>query len=357
MPDHIQYPDPDDFDINENELASGDFSGSFQIYPAEAFRQSITTRTFMVPFDDPLAAYGTLPQRIERKLGTATCDLQSEDREIVRFLPEVDFHFRHLVAARVDFKALAYRGLAPLDHIYPEPDAGTLPPMASSNLYEWLMLRVHYAYPRFRLGDRVSKTSQQGERPDFEQDRFCTKEVKAGITYVTVRPGPFEWDDNSLSAKQKEINFPIPQVESYADLLVMWLGVPFNAMPTTAIDCCLGRINGDENTLDQQRLPDIPPPGLYDPETLLLQTYSYIDDAFADQNVAGDPSRLVHILYHFKHRNVPYGWNGYIFPGTATYKRVKRKGDGTGLFLKPRNHPINDTPIEFDDLFRPEPPA
>lgn len=339
----LEYPEPQDFTEFENELVPGRIIGSFQSYPAEAFRASTIVRTFRVDFANPNV--GSLKDIVSQKLGYAA--MEAGTGNILRHLPEVDFYFDHLVAARVDLSTMSYQGLDP------DSDPETKPPLASSNLYKYLIAQVHYSYPRFRIGDRDEDTSQIGAPPEFETDRFCTKEVRGAVSFFTGKPGSFVWDASSgLTSPNNQILFQIPQILPKEDLLVWWLGVPLDAFPLSAIARCRGKINA----IDLE-LPEVPPPKTYAAESIGLETYSYIDDAFPN----GD--KCVHICYHFKHKPAQittdngtivdtFGFNGLLYPGTATFYRVKRAGAGD--FSSSTYVGLFET-ADFHDLFRPEP--
>jgi hypothetical protein len=364
------FPLVNEFDIAESELAPGRLLGSFQCIPADAFRNSTTIRQYLIPFvfPQPLGAElpgdpgeaedegqpetftedeiltGTYLSRVMTNiLGSARYRKVGGVPTFTRLLPWTDFHFRHHVAARVDINTVCYRGMEP-DSEGPQTAVPTLPPVKSSNLWKYVIATVHFAAPRFYLGDRIEPDSQTGENPPIESERYCTKEVKSGISYVTARPGLFQWEvEAPVTQDTADILFAIPQVESFEDVIVWWLGVPPNAAPYTAIAKCKGKTNDSSLPLHP-----VPPPTEYPAESLVLHTHNFIDDYFPN----GD--RCVHIQYIFKHRLVPVGtnntliggWNYLLYPGTAEYRKVLRKGDTTqGLFLE----------SNFYDLFRPEP--
>ena len=340
LPNSPTYPIPVDFNVTENELADAKFMGDFQSYPAEAFRASTTVRTFKIPYvnDHSDATAGGIQTIISEKLGYATID--NSTLQLTRFLPEVDFNFRHLVAARAQFWTMTYAGMDP------DSDTVNLPPMQSGNQYKWAIVRVHYAAPRFKLGDRVSDISQFGEVPAKETSRFCFKDVRRAISYVTVKPGPFVWKalyDADPTNPAAQIKFEIPQVQGFEDIDVYWLGIPPDGVPVTALEACKGKCN-----LNPLTLPDnVPPTEDYPEQSLTLQTYDILDDWFPN----GD--KCCHVVYHFKRApgtggttpDNPYGWNGLIYVGQNYYAEIKRIG-GDGLF---------PTTIAYDNLFVLEP--
>lgn len=358
-------PAINEFDIAENELAPGRLIGTFQSFPSDAFRNSTTIRQYLIPFvfPTPIGGEGDEGQpegfpEAELLSGTylsrvmanilGSCRYRNIDgvATFTRLLPWTDFHFRHHVAARVDLNTVCYRGMEP-DSEGPQTAVPTLPPVKSSNLWKWMIATVHFSAPRFYLGDRIEPDSQTGVNLGpfgSEVVRFCTKEVKSGISYVTAKPGLFRWEiEAPITADTADILFSIPQVESFEDIVVWWLGVPPDAVPYTAIAKCKGRTNDSS-----VQLHPVPPPEEYPSESLVLHTHNFIDDYFPN----GD--RCVHIQYVFKHRLIPVGtngallggWNHLLYPGTAEYRKVQRKGDTTkGLFEK----------ANYIELFRPEP--
>lgn len=359
MADDLVFPTPDDFAIEETELAPGKLLGSFQTYLAEAFCSATTVRTFKIPFYEHsdtssrqrIGVPGTLAGQI---LGYTTYDTESDPPGgFQRILPWVDFHLRHHVAARVDISTMAYRGLDD------GTDTATLPPMQSGNVYKFLIAQVHFAAPKFRLGNRVTPTSQYGElNPATETSRFFCAEIKNGIQYSTVAPGPYQWAGTHTG---QQILFDVPAAIPFQDIIVTWLGLPASAVPLTALSNCLGRCNREPVLVPN--FPRIVLGDTYDSEQLVLHTYNQIPDYFPN----GD--EMCHLQMVFKARianngkltfpdRIEYGWNHFLYPGTAGtfttpgYERVKRVGGPD--YPDPNYAGLFET-ANFDDLFLPEP--
>lgn len=352
MPIDLPYPTPEDFRIEETELAPGQIIGSFQVLPPDAFCGSTVVRSYQVPFmnpglatDDPKTALGYLGPFISQVLGYATYD----EGGFTRVLPWVDFHFRHMVASRVDIGTRVYGGLD--ESTNPEE----LPPLSSSNLYKYLTMQVHFASPRFRLGERFASNSQYGVTPEFETSRFFMAEIKRGIKYFTSKPGVYQWILGSDS--HADILFDVPLPQPFEDIILTWLALPPSAIPFSALDRCRNKTNYDVVVLPD--IPKLTSDNLAYQESLVLHTYQIIPDYFPN----GD--ECAHLQMVLKHRPSfirgpnneiieTFGWNGFVYPGDGTYKRVRRKGSTSddptdpgyiGLF------PFAD----FDGLFDFEP--
>lgn len=311
----------------ENEWAPDSFAGTFQVFPADAFTGSVVTRTFKWPANE---VDRPIYQLLQQVLGYAIVS----NGVLERNLPWVDFIFNHLVASRVDLIAQNYRGQDPESDAF-AGESLTRAPLASANLYKWYKARVHFQEPRFKLGDRLGVEGsdatdwQRGVVPAAgETQRFCYKTVRPGASYVTVKPGSFQWSAASgFTGADLDLKESTAIPYDFNDIIVTWLGVPNNGVPFAAIRNCRNKVNADH-----EFLPDLPPSGDYDPETLQFYTHQIIPGFFPDGG------RCSHLMYHFKEK--PFrpeatdgGWNFLPYPGTGTEYRVLRKGDTSkGIF-------------------------
>lgn len=323
----------------ENEWAPDSFMGTIQWLPPDAFTGSATTRTFKWPGNstDP-----TFSQLVTQVLGYSANTLGT----LERFLPWVDFTFTHLVASRIDLVPVSYQGMDAASDPF-DGESLTRAPLSSANVYKWYKARVHFQEPKFKLGDRLGTAGsdmedwQTGVTPSWETMRFCYKTITPGVSWVTVKPGAFQWDSTTgFTGADADLKDPLSIPYNFNDVIVTWLGVPNSGVPKTAIDNCRNKVNAD-----YVFLPDLPPPEEYQVETLQLYTHKIIPSFYPNGE------RCSHVIYHFKEK--PYrsgsttgGWNYFPYPGTGTEYKVVRKGDTSKGPFETAN---------FADLFLMEP--
>lgn len=292
-------------------------------------RGNQTIRTISVPWD----------QRAETKLsilGYSTVGAGDSGEPIIqRYLPWQDFDDPSMIAVRIDEHPQGQRGAAYEDE---------RPQMMSGTRFDWTNFAITFAQPRWHLGDRTYALNDDGlrvyfdlgEQPDFEQQRYCTKDVKRGIEYVSIKQGKgFIWGDG-VPTKDSVVPFPVHVVSSFADIVITWMDVPEAAYPATAIADCEGKVNRTTMVL-----PDRPLPDTAAAESLLLVTTETRPVYFPDGSVGFD------VLYYFKYR--PQGFNNFLDPVRGVYRPIKR------LNPDDTDEPYVFARADFDSLFRPEP--
>jgi hypothetical protein len=285
---------PEGFSAGENETAPGEFVGVFERSGNHVLR------SYLVPWEDYF-------DWVTRYLGYS----QYVGGALERRLPYRDYQHRNMVATRVEVRGVGYRG----------GDVGIQAPLTSGNRYRWARLVVQFSTVPYLLGPLAEELGGDpdglehmlGETPDKETTRYCYKEVRPAIEYVTAKPGGFVWEDTG-----DDIRFPVPQQQSSEDITVTWYDLDENAFPDAAIEACQGKVNSAEI-----QLPAFPPPVDYAAETLFLQTHT------TTLRFSPNGLRACDLTYFFKRR--PDGFNK-LLDQAGNYRTVKRKGTSTGIF-------------------------
>jgi hypothetical protein len=302
--------EPEEFPDTENETAPGEFVGVFERTGTHILR------SYLVPWDNYFV-------HVQRFLGFS----RMNGGTLERLLPYTDYQHRNMHCTRVEVRGVGYRGGEVADQI----------PLTSTNVYRWARLICQFSTIPYHLGKRTNFSGEYsiqaggedenlGTQPDVETQRYCFKEVRPAIEYVTTKPGFLVWEDTGA-----DINFPVPFMQSFEDVTVTWYDLPREAFPYDAIAECQGKVNDDA-----LELPGFPPPEIYPNETLLLQSHSTRLTFFPNGLEACD------LTYFFKHR--PTGFNSFL-DQSGTYRQIKRKGTSTRLFAE----------ADFKTLFQPQP--
>lgn len=322
-------------DENELLLPGGSHHGT-----ALARTGNSTVRKFKVPWDQ-------WPDYVTAYLGDTQTFVSGGRRQLRRWTPYAEYRGSGQYAVRATLQGIAYRGQRPSAAVLATPGVR---PLLSETRYQWAIVTVYFESVRWAFGlpDSSAAANAAGSytqelQPTFESARWCYKDVRPGTEFLTYKPGLFLYQRPG-DGQRVQIPFPIGTRLQYQDVIVTWKDIPIEAFPATAIDACVGSVNRYP-----VQLPPEPPPAVYEPETLYLDTWEPIWTWLP----RGD--RAVDVRYYFKRRKIPGptagpvesygGWNHEPF-ADGTFRRVYRnETDDMGIFAK----------TDFSTLFQPEP--